>query len=168
MKGERPLSLVLGLYVAARLASGAALNATTGATGYDVYVALQQMDLCGEGPTMSYPVAAVREWTLTLRRLRIMKSKAVDVRLENVDRPLSAQHRRHMMCLPSPQPPRPYRGTLCPAGAAYCCIKGCAKWDCQICKKFPGMAVTEIHSTKHNGKARSLLACPLTLPSPIP
>jgi hypothetical protein len=58
MKGERPLSLVLGLYLAAKLASAAALNATAGATGYDLNTALQMVDLCGERPTMFDPFLA--------------------------------------------------------------------------------------------------------------
>lgn len=37
-------------------------------------------------------------------------------------------------------------------GAAYCCIKGCADWDCPICDKFPSMLrnVTEIHAIRHD------------------
>lgn len=36
-----------------------------------------------------------------------------------------------------------------PPGAAYCCIDGCEAWNCNVCKKYPGMAnVTEFHSTK--------------------
>jgi hypothetical protein len=100
---------------------------------------------------------------LSLRRVCILQSEATDVKRDLYgDQPLSAEL-YPPSCLPSPQPP--CLCTPCPAGAAYCCIKGCANWDCQVCKKFPGMTVTEIHSTKHNGEPTDFEACSLTLQS---